>query len=551
MGGLILDWHGVGTRDRRTEGRTLRPANARGLRASLFGRHRRLRFGTSAKPASRTGAGRAMRAAPTVCAVAALLVFGVLPAQGSDGGRPVPEHLNLTLGDAVQLALRNNRRLFGAQLGRVVDRYSLRLAENRYRPHVTVGALGERSRDEARGWNGTLGASSTVVLRIPTGGEFGVRTEGGARTGTDPSGSRYSSEVAVTFRQPLLRGAGVGVDTAPVRTARVAEEINVLALGQTVTDIVSSVVRSYRSYMQAERRVEIRTRSLERARQLLAVNELLVRTGRMAERDIVQTRADIASRELQLIAAHSGLDAARLALADILDVDSRTGIRLAVALGDLPDIDPGRTDPVRGVETALRHRPDYRRALLRIENAKTRLAVARDALRWDLSLTLSTKFAGTASSLGRAAGDLGNTDYGARLDLTIPLGTAAVDPRERERVAAEIGLRQARNDLAELRQRIDIDVANAIREVEISRRQVGLARTARELVEQKTDIEREKLRLGLSSNFRLVTFEDDLVAAETRELEALIAHLNALTSLDRTLGTTLERWNIEIADIDR
>ena len=477
-----------------------------------------------------------------------MLMCCVWQARGGEHTDAAPATLNLTLADAVQLVLRNNRRLVGAQLGRVVDRFSLRVAENRYRPHVTVGSHVDRSRTGAVDWRSEAGASSTVVLRIPTGGAFGLRAGSGASTG---AGSRYSGELAFTFSQPLLRGAGAGVDTASVRIARVAEEINMLALAQTVMDIVSSVARSYRSYLQAERRVEIRTRSLDRARELLEVNELLVQTGRMAERDIVQTRADIASRELQLIAARSRLDAARLALTDILDVDSRTGIALADALGDVPELDPKRTDPVHAVETALGRRPDYRRTVLGIEIAQTRLAVAVNALKWDLSLDLSTSFARTDDSFGRAVGRLGKPDYRAGLNLAIPLGPAAVDPRRRERVAATIGLRQARNDLAELRQRIDIEVSNAIRDVEISRRQVGLARTARELVEQKTEIEREKLRLGLSSNFRLVAFEDDLVAAETRELESLIAHLNALTSLDSTLGTTLERWNIEIADLDR
>ncbi len=492
-----------------------------------------------------------IRARPVVCVVAALLMCCVLQVQAGENDDAAPARLNLSLADAVETALRNNRRLIDARLKRIVDRFSLRVAENRFRPHVTVGADIGHSRPGASIWSSEAGASSTVVLRIPTGGEFGLRAGSDVRTDGGPSGPRYSSELAFTFRQPLLRGAGAEIDTASVRIARVVERINVLALTQTVTDIVSSVVRSYRSYMQAERRVEIRTRSLERARELLAVNELLVRTGRMAERDIVQTRADIASRELQLIAARSGLDAARLALTDILDVDSRTGIVLVEGLGDVPDIDPGHMDPSQGTETALRHRPDYRRAVLGIENAKTRLAVATNALEWDLSLSLSTIYSETADTLGRAIGTLRNPDLGARLDLAIPLGPAAVDPRERERIAATIGLRQAHNNLAELRQRIDIEVANAIRNAEISRRQVGLARTARELVEQKTDIEREKLRLGLSSNFRLVAFEDDLVAAETRELEAVIAHLNALTALDRTLGTTLDRWNIEIDALDR
>ena len=447
------------------------------------------------------------------------------------------------------MVLRNNRRLIDVRLDRVVERFSLRVAENRFRPHVTVGPYVERSHTEPSVDTGSAGLTSAVTLRVPTGGEFAVRLGSGGSTGDVEPESRWSNELELAFRQPLLRGAGTEIDTAPVRIARIEERIAVLALRQAVADVVSAAVGRYRDYMQAEHRVAIRTGSLERARELLAVNELLVETGRMAERDIVQTRADIAGRELRLIAARNDLEAARLALTDILDVDSGTSIGLADTLTDIEDLDPVPTEVEQGVETALLRRPDYLRAVLGIRNAEARAAVAEDALRWDLSATLSTRFAQSGEAFGD--GGFGDPDYGIRLDLAIPLGPAAVDPAKREHVAASVALRKARNDLAELRQRIDIEVRNAVREVELSRRQAALARTARELVDEKTEIEKEKLRLGLSSNFQLVAFEDDLVAAENSELDARIAYLNALTSLDRTLGVTLERWNIGLEELDR
>ena len=447
------------------------------------------------------------------------------------------------------MALRNNRGLLGARLDRVVERFSLQVAENRFRPQVTVGPYVESTRTAPSADTGTAGLTSAVTLRVPTGGEFVVRLDGGGSTGDVAPESRWQSAIELAFRQPLLRGAGTEIDTAPVRIARVEERIAVLALGQAVTDVVSATIGRYRDYMRAEHRVAIRAGSLERARELLAVNELLVGTGRMAERDIVQTRADIASRELRLIAARNDLDAARLALTDILDVDSGTEIRLADTLTDTGNPVPAPTDLERAVERALLHRPDYLRAVLGIRNAETRVAVAKDALRWDLSATLSARFTRSGETIG--FGGPGESDYGIRLDLAIPLSPAAVDPDRREHVAASVALRKARNELADLRQRIDIEVRNAVREVELSRRQVALARTARELVDEKTEIEKEKLRLGLSSNFHLVAFEDDLVAAENSELDARIAWLNSLTSLDRTLGVTLERWNIELEELDR
>ena len=100
--------------------------------------------------------------------------------------------------------------------------------------------------------------------------------------------------------------------------------------------------------------------------------------------------------------------------------------------------------------------------------------------------------------------------------------------------------------VAELRQSIEIEVRAAVRDVEIKFRRAELARQARELAERKLDIERIKLNSGLTTNFRLVRFEDDLVRSHNNEVGAIIAYLNAVTALDRTRGTTLDTWRIEI-----
>lgn len=493
------------------------------------------------------------RAAALACLAALAILCCAQQASGEEPGKDDPLLLDLTLKDSVLLALRNNRHLINARLDRAAERLSLQVAENAFRPHVTIGPYAERKHTDPSTDTGSMGVSSRVTLRIPSGGEFAVGWRGGGETGDTGSRPPYFNEVEFSFRQPLLRGAGVGVNTASVRTARLAEEINVLVLKQAIVHIVSQVLRSYRGYMQAERRAEIRAKSLDRARELLAVNRLLVETGRMAERDIVQTKADIARRELRLIGARNRLDAARLTLIDILDIDSRTRLRLTETLdvGDSLDSELARTDAARGVEAALRHRTDHLRALLGIRNAETRVDVAGNERLWDLSVTLSASLAHADETLGRAASRLDDTDYGIRLDLAIPIGPAAADPAKLAQVKAVTDLKKARNELADLRQRIDIEVGNAVREVEILARQVGLTRTARRLVEQKLEVEKEKLRLGLSSNFRLSAFEDDLVAAQDDELDSIVAYLDALTSLDRTLGTTLDSWGIEVEGADR
>ena len=464
---------------------------------------------------------------------------------GPDG--PPAARLDLTVEDVIVLALRNSRVLENARLGRSVERFALRVAEHEFRPYATVGAYAER--DAAEVVSEPSGVLSALRLRIPTGGEFAIESRVADPGTGPPDAAPHAGVIDVTFTQPLLRGAGPTVGGASLRTARTAEQINVLALESLVIDLTSSAIRAYRAYVQAERRNEIAQRSLERARELLGINRMLVETGRMAERDVVQTEADLARRELDVVASLGGVDAARLALIDILDID--TGLRIGRTDGLRPDRGrPPAADPEAGIETAFARRPDYRGALLALRNAETRAAVARNARWWDLSLTVGTSLSGAGRGYGGALRDLERPGHRVALGLSVPVGPAASGALELEHRRAAAALAVSRNNLENLRQRIAIEVHNAMRDVQIERQRVDLGRKARELAQRKAEIEREKLGLGLSTNFQLVTFDNDLVVAQIAELDAVVAYLNAVTRLDRTLGTTLDRWNIDMERVE-
>ena len=118
-------------------------------------------------------------------------------------------------------------------------------------------------------------------------------------------------------------------------------------------------------------------------------------------------------------------------------------------------------------------------------------------------------------------------------------------------MGAKNDVRRADMELAETRQAIRIEVGRAVHDVAVRLRQIELAREALELARQKLDIERQKLREGLSSSFQLGRFEDDLISAQNRELDAVVGYRNALTSLDRILGTTLDTWGLRLEQLER
>lgn len=494
-------------------------------------------------------------------------------------GAPVPaSDADLSLADAIALAMHNNRSLVNGRLARATQRFALAVAEDKFKPDFNIGSF-QRFETEEGGWaRDDHGATVGATLRLPTGASIDLVN---AVAGGGFGAQGYDNSLTLRFTQPWLKGGGIRVNTASVRIARAIERISALVFERAIGDVATAVVVAYRNLLQAEQRLGISARSLRRAQDLLATNRALIQAGRMAELEVVQAEADVAERELVLVGAQNRLDGARLSLIDILDVDSDTAIhpsetlnverahsagarRMAehcAAQSSGAEAEPGAEDALPGncqaapaplVALALESRPEYQQALLRVQNAEAELLLARNNRLWDLSTTVSMDVDGNADSFGAAFdqsfGLVPDDDLRVALRLDVPIGQLAAKQRH---VNARANLARARTDLAELRQSIDIAVRNAVRDVDARRRQVALASRASELAARKLDAERQKLNLGLTTNFRMILFEDDLVRAQNGELEATIAYLNALASLDQTLGTTLQTWGLEVERVER
>ncbi len=446
----------------------------------------------------------------------------------------------LTLSECIVLAVRNNRDLAAGRLDRLAQKLSLQDAEDEFRPSPALGlALEQDSTGSAlvRENTSTIRISPRVTLRIPTGGKFNLSSDN--RVSSANISKRYAQSVVIEFVQPLLRGGGTEVGSSGVVTARRAEQSGALGFKSAVIGIVTRAILAYRNVIRSTRAVEIARRSVQRARKLLEVNRILIQTGRMARQDIVQTEANIAERELGLTEAEGALNDARLALINILEFDSRTRIRLTEPLR----MEETKHEADRAVHLALQNRTDYLQAQLSVENAENALMLADNARKWGLDLSVSARFGHSGSSFSEAYRRF-DDNYGAGLSVDIPVGANA-DARQRNYERARLALRRSHLRVAELRQSIEVKVRAALHDVKVLFRRAELARRARELTERKLEIEQAKLQAGLTTNFRVVRFEDDLVRSQNSEVGAVIGYLNALTAFDQTLGTTLDTWGIE------
>ncbi|WOZ77416.1 TolC family protein [Kosakonia sacchari] len=446
------------------------------------------------------------------------------------------DSIDLTLSDAIYLGLRDNRAIRSAYLDRVAQKFDLRVAEDRFTPKLVLSGnyLSTRNQDD-RYRQGNMTPTSTLLT------PYGTRVSlGWTYQHTDASVAGLSHNDGANFSviQPLLRGAGKDIATAPVRLAQMTEQINRLNLKSTVSQTITQIITAYRDLLLAQEQLKIAQDSLARARQLVDVNQAMISAGRMAEFEIVQTEAEVASQELAHEEARNRVDMARLALLQLLALDLHAPIVATEAL----QAKPVEVQADRALKQAEASQPAYLAQLLVGEQAAINLAVARNDRLWDVSLV-----GGATQQRNRAARGDGsrNWDNYVGVQVEIPIGDMTARQAE---VQAQVNVKNQQIQLAEAHQQLDRDVTNAVRDMGTRWRQFEIAQRARDLSRRKVEIEREKLTAGRSSNFQVLSFENDLRNAENARLNALISYLNAQAGLDQTLGTTLQSWDISLND---
>ena len=453
-----------------------------------------------------------------LCLWTALPLVVAAPARADELPACTRTACDLTLRDAIGLALARNRPLLNRRLDREVGRFSLDVAEDRWKPRVTVRPFAGRDRRDRR-----AGVGVETSLRVPTGGSFRLRWDETLSREFDDTGAQ-----TLGFSQPLLRGAGAGIDSSTVRQARLAEQVDILAFRRSAEDLVVAVIGAYRALIGAERQVEIGEASLQRAREQLEATRALILAGRVAEREAGRSEAVIANRELALVRARNRLEAAQFGLIDIMELDS------AIRVRPLEVLQAGQQDaaPAPIFEEVLRDRADYLQAGLRVEIARIALTVARNNLLPDLALSFEWSH-----------DDTGRTDSLVQMDASVPLNDRAP---ALERFRARNALTKAERDVVESRESIGIALRQAMNDVEVGLRLTELASDARALAERNLAVEEAKFGQGLSSTFEVAASGEELVRAEQAEADAILAWLDAWTRLDRTAGRTLDRWDIRL-----
>ncbi len=379
--------------------------------------------------------------------------------------------------------------------------------------------------------------SAGLVIKIPTGGELNMgwvgRREQENNSGSERDVLRQNLEL--TFKQPLLRGAGQKVNRADIEIARITETINLLDLKSILIDKITEIIISYRSVLQAQEQVKIALQSLINAQKEVENTKVFIDAGRKPRADLITVESQVAAQEIVLLSSQNNLKQRRLDLLELLDIDEDVNI---IASENL-EIPPLTLDIDRIRKSSLDHQPSYLKAKLNLENAKTQLVIDENNRRWNIDLETVVRHDPAPNIIEN------RTELSAGLTFSKTLGNPSI---ERDFQRSRVNVLKAENDLKETIQNVNTDVTKNLQDIELNFKQVELSRRATQLAEQQLLNQVDKIKLGLpgATLLDLVRFQSDLDAAKNNELNAKIDYLNALTNLEKNLGITLDNLGITL-----
>ena len=451
--------------------------------------------------------------------------------------------VELTLNDVIILGLENNRTIKNQYLERIVQRQDLIVAEDKFNPNFTPN-LSINWSDITQG-NSTvmsngLRLSAGLVIKIPTGGELNMSWVGQRQQqnyqgsgGSDRDVLRQNLEL--TFKQPLLRGAGQRVNRADIEIARITETINLLDLKSTLIDKTTEIIISYRRVLQAQEEVKIDLQALENAKKTVENTQFLIDAGRIAKAELITVQSQVADQEIALLSSRNNLRQRRLDLLELLDIDEDVNI---IASQNL-EIQPPTLDIDRIRQSILEHQPSYLKAKLNLENAKTQLVIDENKRRWNIDLATVVRHDPAPNIIEN------RTELSAGLTFSKALGDRSI---ERDFQRSRVNVLKLENDLKETIQKVNTEVTKNLQDIELNFKKVELSRQATKLAELQLSNEVEKIKLGFQGRrlLDLVDFQSKLNEAQNNELNAKIDYLNALTNLDKSLGITLDNLGITL-----
>ena len=362
-------------------------------------------------------------------------------------------------------------------------------------------------------------------------------------TNSDNSGG----QIGVTLTQPLLNNFWIDQTRLNIRVGKNRLQYSEQGLRLQVITSVTAVENAYYELIYAQENVRVQQEALGLAQTQLDQDRQRVQIGTLAQLDVQQDEAQVATSKANLIAAQYTLATDQNTLKSLLtdeylrwhdkDIQPTATITNApLQLFDLQD----------SWNKGMTQRPDLLQSRLNVEQQGIQLKYSRNQLFPSLDLIGTYGFNGTGQQFRDTFDQFGEGNrpfYSYGVQFSTPLSN--VGPRNQYK-AGKVTMQQLLLQLKQFEQNVMVEIDNAVKNAQSAYESVNATRQARIYAEAALDAEQKKYAVGKSTTFTVLQLQNTLTADRGQEIRSLANYYEALVNLAQQEGSTLERNHINI-----
>jgi outer membrane protein TolC len=454
-----------------------------------------------------------------------------------------------------QLSAEASRRLFQGELGLYESVFSLSIRDEFRRRQRTAD---ERVQNFVTGNTRVLdeiARTNEVGLRnkLPSGGELTLSYKVAKKSNNlIPQSSSFDSEyntlLNLTLKQPLLRNAGQSVTETDLRVAELEHHVsNQQFKLQTAKTAIEGLTLFWQLH-RAEVALALRRRALSSSEALLADSRARIEAGKLPASALLEAQGTLMSRQAEVLRSDHALREAQGKVATALNLtwiaDAEFSTHPTFKSVAAPSKAASRLDG-----QALEEWPPYQIAQLKLLQAQSRLAFARNQMRPALDLFFG--YSGTGYDNLSAASQ--NTARQGRfpewnLGLSLDLPMRGNQKAEQQFLAQSARVTQAELEILAVRNSFANDLV--VRQSDLAQAVAVFESSKEEMILRQSLLEKEQERyqIGVGLLGSLIQKQLELTESQLRLLDNQIRYEIALATWRYMQGALLSDHQIQITE---
>lgn len=511
----------------------------------------------------------------------------------------------LSLKEAIEMALANNLDIEIERTTTASAEQLVRAAKGAFDPHFQyLPSLQSNNTPTSSILQGVGGKLSERYFtnnfyfqqRLPWQGEqFNVSFTNNRVTSTNAFASLnplFSSQLVISFTQPLFRNRMVDQERNFIRLRRKQADVAGVDYETRVIDVISRVEQGYWDLVAARQDVQVTSDAVELAKQQHARNERMIESGTLAPVEASASRAELERRTDAYYASAGVLTEVENNLKTLLAPDRAASIwGDQIVPTDEKTSGAADVDDLReAVATAVKQRPELRSVKLRQDANDIDKQTAANQVKPQVNIVAGYTSTGLGGAL-RGGGDpisssqillydrinqlsaaaglspLAGGSFGSLPSTLIGgYGTAlssifggnyqslqaglSIDFFGRNRTAeanlanTAISGKRLKLEQARAEQLIEAQVRNALQAIQTARQRISAAQASEAAAKEKLDSETRLYQSGESTNFFVLTRQNEYLDARRRAVVAQLDFNKAVARLEQSMGSTLATHGI-------